>query len=390
MRRVLLIAGVLAMVATPGFAWAAVDPAVPLEEMLQILQLEDVRRELKLDAQQRQGLDAVVASMCITTLPDLDALTPEARKEKVEELLDKADLNTSSDAALARLLTPEQQARFIQIKLHWLDVDALQLDSVVEALAITDAQRRAISKKFESIRNAGGLEYRRKLLEIRDAIWNILTPEQEAVWEKLAGPKPDIDQRRRQSRPSLAYASQRRLLRYESVQDELQISVEQRAKIEILMEKMRHPNLNFLSGLKQDDPAIKKQIEQLDEVTQAGLTRILSPEQLTRFQQLQWQILRDRSLEDNTLASRLGLTAEQREKIQRLNSSNTRPLGRPNATPTDAELKAWMAQSKKIADEVHAVLTSEQKRKWEELLGAKFDFSARQRAKPAEKVPGSH
>jgi Spy/CpxP family protein refolding chaperone len=380
MRR-MLMASILAVVAVPGFAQAAVDPPVPLEEMLQILKHEDVRRELKLDAQQRQGLDVIAESMCITTMSDLDTLAPQSRKAKIEELLDKADLNTSTDAALLRLFSVEQQARFIQIKLHWLDVNALQLDAVAEALAITDAQRRTISKKLDSIRSAGGLEYRRKLEEIRDAVWNVLTSEQEAVWEKLAGPKPDIDQRRRQTRPALAYASQRGLLRYDSVQEELHLSPEQRARIEILTEKMRFASLNFLSGLKQDDPAIKKQIEQLDEVTQAGLTRILLPEQLMRFQQLQWQLLRDRSLEDNTLAHRIGLTDEQRAKIRHLNSSNPRPSGQ---RLSDEELRAWQLRGVKIAEELRAVLTPEQKRKWEELLGPKFDLSSRQRAKASE------
>jgi Spy/CpxP family protein refolding chaperone len=99
-----------------------------------------------------------------------------------------------------------------------------------------------------------------------------------------------------------------------------------------------------------------------------------------------------RGLEDKMLADRLGLTAEQREKIGQLLPRQGFPRG-GRLPPwlfremTEAERKEALAQGTKRANDLRAVLTPEQQQKWEELLGPRVNRS--RLANPAKKAPGS-
>jgi hypothetical protein len=396
MQRVLMMASVVTALTAPAFVRAADDPPIPTEDIIQMLELEAVKRDLKLDAQQRGGLEAIVESMRVV-LPDLDTLSPEARQQKIEGLLDKADLSTTSDAALARLFTASQQARFEQIKLHWRGLNALRLDSVAKALAFTEDQRRTIPKLIgisaRVPRSGDTMLDIRTRGKLRGAVWEALTDEQQELWEKLAGPAPDFGSGHDwKGRVPLSYAAQRGLLRTPTVLQELRVSEEQRAKLEILVEKIRlsedihagNPDPEIIKRRADDIP---RKVRQLEEVAQAGLARILSSEQMARFEELQVQ---DRGLRRNLLdkrvSDRLGLSAEQQEKIRRLNSSNPRPGDRKTKL-SEEELKAWRDRGTKITEEIFDVLTPEQKARLENLQGPKFDFS--QGAKPPADQPDS-
>jgi Spy/CpxP family protein refolding chaperone len=384
MRCFLAIAAAVSVVISSALAQAAPDPPIPQEDIIWLLHLEDLRQELKLDAQQREALDAVIATMHVPFV-DLDALSPEDRKKKIDELLDKAELTVTVEEALARVFTPEQQARYAQLKLHYRGEGALKLDSVATALALTDQQRRSISEKIQAIRDTvPRRDIQRDIQERearRDAVWDVLTPEQEAVWEKLAGRRLDfqssIEQRKR-----IPLVRHGLLLRNQNVLKELRVSDEQRARIAILLEKMvMETDLQSLPAAARKNGRVNfsPMMRQLNEVTQAALARFLSPEQLARFEQLDLQSRGIRqNLEDKAITERLGLTAEQREKLDQLKGSNPRPGGE-RARLTDEELKAWRERGSKLTEEMFDVLTPEQKQTWEKLMGPKFGFS-----RPAE------
>ncbi len=125
------------------------------------------------------------------------------------------------------------------------------------------------------------------------------------------------------------------------------------------------PNLSDQQRDKQFAEAGKK-TEAAGKAAEESLVGIMEPAQAVRLAQLQVQRKGARALADVKVADRLGLTAEQRAGIEKL--VPPAPGGFGGFGPP--------APAPAVNDELLAVLTNEQRTKWAELTGARFEFPA--------------
>src|SRR5205823_276295 len=100
--------------------------------------------------------------------------------------------------------------------------------------------------------------------------------------------------------------------------------------------------------------------------------KVLKPDQMKRFHELQYQQQGVLAAANNKeLAGKLKLTDEQVSKVQKINEeymADMRELRQGGGGPPDQEtLKKMQAARKEAMTKATAVLTDEQKKTWEEM-----------------------
>jgi len=129
---------------------------------------------------------------------------------------------------------------------------------------------------------------------------------------------------------------------------------ERRAKMQELMKKMRAQQGKI----------------------QEKLGQILKPEQSKRLEQIRIQVMGPMALASPDVASKLGLTDDQKTKMREAMRgvfAKMREGRGGNAGPPSAEARKKMEESIKTA--IMGVLTDDQKKTYEELIGKPFDTS---------------
>jgi hypothetical protein len=108
------------------------------------------------------------------------------------------------------------------------------------------------------------------------------------------------------------------------------------------------------------------------------LAEILLPNQLKRLNQIYVQVAGTAALNDADIAKELGITDEQREKMATVRIENAEAMRAQFAEFRDLEpeqRRAKVEELRKQGDEkLLAVLNDEQKKKFEEMKGEKFDL----------------
>ncbi|HET6881720.1 MAG TPA: hypothetical protein VFI31_16270 [Pirellulales bacterium] len=177
------------------------------------------------------------------------------------------------------------------------------------------------------------------------------------------------------------------LLRAPEVQKELNLSEEQTKQVDEALADLNpgRGGFNFqeLQNLSDEDrqkrmEEMRKKGEEAMKAAEEKMNKILKPEQLTRLKQLALQRQGVMALTRPEVAKDLGLTKEQQEKIREIQAS-TRPEGGRNFQDlSDEERQKLFAEMnerrEKAQTEMLAVLTADQKAKFEELKGKEFDF----------------
>lgn len=184
------------------------------------------------------------------------------------------------------------------------------------------------------------------------------------------------------------------LLRMEEVRKELQIDESQTKKLEEISTALREamPRLDF-AGLRDlsDEERTKKMEEfqkgmaEATKKQEAKLDDILDPDQSSRLMGLLVQRENVRAvLSYDKVAAAITLTDEQKTKlttIDRESRNAMRPRGAGGAggeRPDFTQIREQMEKARKETEEkMSAVLTDAQKKKLEELKGAKFEFPER-------------
>lgn len=167
------------------------------------------------------------------------------------------------------------------------------------------------------------------------------------------------------------------ILQEEVVANELQLTDEQQKKIEAVIENNRvdfsqmMPLMMEMRGANSDEEraAIRQKIAEVAAApakkAEEELKTVLTPQQFTRYQQANRQRSGVRALMNSSESDALGLTEEQRtrlgEKAQEMFSRFRDLQG------LSEEERA--AEQQKMEEEVLTVLTPEQRKKWDELLG---------------------
>jgi len=173
-----------------------------------------------------------------------------------------------------------------------------------------------------------------------------------------------------------AYEDPTMLLRLPQVQEELELSDQQKTKLKELEEEARRQTREQWSGLRDLSPdqrrakyaELRQKMAERVEVARSKVEAVLLPHQQKRLRQIGIQLrMRWRGVSgivgDAELARQLELTAQQREQLQKI-AEETRQRLRdlPRQIMDDGKQKAM------------EVLTPQQRKKLEETVGKKFDL----------------
>jgi serine/threonine protein kinase len=172
-------------------------------------------------------------------------------------------------------------------------------------------------------------------------------------------------------------------LHLREVQDELGLSTDERAALDWLDKRWRDA---MRQSFGEDPEKWERQRLALAREQEAEVARLLTPQQYGRFNQIAIQFAGVHAFSDPAVVKALGLTPEQKEQVRvlqgktRLPGPMFRPPGRvPPKPPGRPEGARWRGVRKRMEEaraKVLALLTQEQKAKWEELIGKPFAVPA--------------
>ena len=198
--------------------------------------------------------------------------------------------------------------------------------------------------------------------------------------------------------PALAQRQQRQqgsLLANKSVQEELKLSADQvtkTAEIDKAIGEKRREEMGKLSAEERRGDKGRELAKKFSDETNAELSKVLKPEQQTRYKQIQFQQTVSRSLsgggrrpggtgmqrafyEITSVADAMKFSDEQKEKLKAINEENKKKVEEARKEAGDDRAKVREATTKIVKEtkeSIQKVLTSDQKKKWEELSGKPF------------------
>jgi Spy/CpxP family protein refolding chaperone len=174
------------------------------------------------------------------------------------------------------------------------------------------------------------------------------------------------------------------LLASKSVQKELALTREQEASFEKLQsdENSRHPFFSGFAGLTQAQ--IQQRLEQHAKSNRDRISKILTPQQSGRLNEIHLQLVGAAALNFDEVAKQLELSAEQKAKLRSISADARRKLAELNAANNNRPVDRSKAEEhrQKVAkitgersSQSLALLTDAQRSQFEKLQGAKFDTS---------------
>ncbi|HWP31907.1 MAG TPA: hypothetical protein VNK96_09340 [Fimbriimonadales bacterium] len=165
------------------------------------------------------------------------------------------------------------------------------------------------------------------------------------------------------------------LLRRDDVRKELKLTQEQIAKIEALSEQFRgQPGQRDPQGAR-DPNAMRERLQKME----AAIKEILNAEQFKRLQELRLQLEGPSAIARPEVQEKLGLSEAQKKQIEEiLNKSQEEMRALFQQGGGAGGRQEAMEAIRKIREEtdkkILAVLTEEQRKKWETMLGKPFKF----------------
>ncbi|TWU63123.1 MULTISPECIES: Spy/CpxP family protein refolding chaperone [Crateriforma] len=184
------------------------------------------------------------------------------------------------------------------------------------------------------------------------------------------------------------------LLRIDEVRTELDLMDDQVQTLEKvgrdIVEEMRGdmPNFRDMSDEERREAFAKMQEmrEKVEKKTREQLEEVLFPEQYDRLKQINIQVQGINALRDAEVVKELGLSDEQKEKIRKVGENLRDGIQEKIAEAREsgdrdkmreAMQEAFAGMQEKLETETLAVLTSEQKKKFEEMKGKPFEMPER-------------
>jgi Spy/CpxP family protein refolding chaperone len=168
------------------------------------------------------------------------------------------------------------------------------------------------------------------------------------------------------------------LIQTDQVQQELKLTDEQKAKVGEVATRVREAGPQRGQGGGQvDREQLRERMQAMSRVVaeeEKKLDEILNDEQKTRLEQISLQVTGVRALARDEVASKLGLSDEQKEKVQAALRAQRGQGGGGQGQPNAAALRERRQQ---LEQQVLAVLNDEQKQKWDELKGEAFELQRR-------------
>ena len=170
------------------------------------------------------------------------------------------------------------------------------------------------------------------------------------------------------------------LLAEPEVRKELDLSEEQSQHVEEVITRLgeSQKQLTKPSRLNQQDrEAARSKFSTAMSDAERDFRKMLRPDQLARAEQLFLQLDGAVVVLKGDIAEALRLTDEQKKKIREIKLSGPSSPGRLRIMSKEERSKAlaqWQATKKKLEDEMLAVLSDDQKRKFAEFTGEEFTF----------------
>jgi hypothetical protein len=178
------------------------------------------------------------------------------------------------------------------------------------------------------------------------------------------------------------------LLRVDEVQKELGVNDEQRAVLADLAMKLQQDALEIFSGLqdltpqeqKEAMPEVMKQITEKGQETQAQVADILDQTQEDRLKELSLQARGAQALEDEEIVLALALNDDQKTKLADVREKRTEAMQaafqklRASGGDQGGIREKMRELRNQLSEQALAVLTPEQREKFEAMKGAKFEF----------------
>jgi hypothetical protein len=184
------------------------------------------------------------------------------------------------------------------------------------------------------------------------------------------------------------------LLVNESVQKELKLSDEQILKVNEAVHDIRQKRRTQLEKLRNLPPpqGREKFLQILNANSEEALTsssKVLKPDQVKRLKQIKVQQDGLDAFSQEAIITTLKLTKPQQEKIKKIDrEANQKALNTPQVGTGGnypRTLGNMQTGQKALLDRAVEVLTPEQKRTWQDLVGAPFDFMPQPRGPNQQK-----
>ena len=165
------------------------------------------------------------------------------------------------------------------------------------------------------------------------------------------------------------------LLKQAAVRKDLKLSDEQIRALAALTDKRRD------GAFGHRGPGDDLHREDDGDANERACFEVLRPEQAKRLRQIVWQQRGAHVFGDPDVADALQLTADQRERIHKIEEDSLRALWAPPArSPDHRTPDVWKKPDdfwKKVNDRLLAVLTEDQKAKWQDMTGEPFQGEIR-------------
>ncbi|MEM6776766.1 MAG: hypothetical protein AAF670_03855 [Planctomycetota bacterium] len=184
------------------------------------------------------------------------------------------------------------------------------------------------------------------------------------------------------------------LLRSPAVQEEIELDEEQKTALTKLGQSQRdraRPDFDFRNASEEQREeffaTMREQQEVQAEEMMMELEAILLPDQFDRLEEISIQVRGVAALMDSKVGEELGLTSEQTQSMTDIRESAADTMREKmremfSAGDRDGIREKLESVRGEIEEEVLSVLTSEQRRKFEEMKGEPFDVSQLQGGGP--------
>jgi hypothetical protein len=183
---------------------------------------------------------------------------------------------------------------------------------------------------------------------------------------------PAHAQQRARGGMRLGSVTSARLLAIDTVQTELKLSDDQKKKAGEINETLTKARRELFQKVAKDSRERTEKVAELDKNADASVKELLSDEQEKRLGELLLQVNGASELMKKDVADALHITEEQHKKLAEANRANAK--ARKEALENfEGDRQAKTAELKQEEDKkLLAVLTDEQKKKFEEMQGKKI------------------
>lgn len=161
------------------------------------------------------------------------------------------------------------------------------------------------------------------------------------------------------------------------VKKELKLSEEQVGKLKAALGKVMAKYRPEFEKFQKSPPSpeeAEKTTRAFEEETWKTITSVLDAKQTKRFQQILWQLHGIGALRDPDLQNELKLSDEQKKKMEDIYKDSGKKWQELEKNRERSREK-YDAVVKDTEEKIYGVLTEEQKTKFKELKGPKFEFS---------------